>query len=310
MSLTILYKGPESRGECWKNAVSYAFPQITWLTWPNVPSPEKVDAIITWTLPDDAFELFSNVKVIFSVGAGVDQLNPASFPSHVRLVRMIDPSIATQMISYVTSAVLMIHRNHFDYANAKQQRRWTPMPVALPSECTIGVMGLGNLGRQVSATLNQLGFNLRGWSRSPKSLANVTTFSGNDALGEFLSQCNILICLLPLTEDTKGLLNYTTLSQLPQGAALINVGRGDHLVERDLITMLNTQHIKHAVLDVVSQEPLPESHPFWQHPNIHITPHIASATREHSAAQQLVSNIDGWLNGKAINGEVSLHQGY
>ena len=310
MSLTLLYKGPESRGKCWEKAVSSAFPEITWLTWPNVPNPKKVDAIITWTLPDRAFEQFSNVKVIFSVGAGVDQLNPASFPSHIRLVRMIDPAIATQMISYVTSSVLMIHRNHFDYANAKQFHRWAPLPVLLPSECTIGVMGLGNLGQQVAVTLNQLGFNLRGWSRNTKSLSNITTFSGNNALGEFLSQCNILICLLPLTEDTKGILNNTTLSQLPQGASLINVGRGDHLVESDLIELLNSNHLKQAVLDVVSQEPLPEDHPFWQHPNIHITPHIASATREQSAAAQLVSNIGRWRNGNVMTGEVSLHQGY
>ena len=310
MSLTLLYKGPESRGQCWKQAVTSSFPNITWLTWPHVPEPEKVDAIITWTLPDKAFETYNNVKAIFSVGAGIDQLNPTSFPQHVRLIRMIDPTIAIQMVSYVTSAVLMIHRDHFHYSKAQRAKKWLPLPVSLPSECTIGVMGLGNLGCQVAQALRQSGFNLRGWSRNSKTLPGIHTYAGNDNLSDFLSQCNILICLLPLTEDTRGILNRSTLSQLPEGASVINVGRGAHLVDDDLIYMLNKKHLKQAVLDVTSQEPLPDEHEFWTHPDIYITPHIASSTKNESAAVQLVNNLALWLKGEKMVGEVNLHQGY
>ena len=310
MPLTLLYKGPAARGECWQTAMAKALPEVNWLTWPDVPDDSAVDGIITWTLPENALSRFTNLKAIFSVGAGVDQFSPASLSSDIKLVRMVDPAIAQQMKTYVAYAVLMLHRQHLDYAQEQQRKTWSPLPVALPHECTVGILGLGNLGNEVATMLSGLGFTVRGWSRSAKNLPKITTFHGEESLPAFLSGCHVLVCLLPLTEQTRGILNHDTLSALPAGASLINTGRGGPLVEKDLLALLDNGHLNYAVLDVFEQEPLPESHPFWAHPKIHITPHIASSTSNDTAALQLVANIKRWLNDEAMEGEVDCRQGY
>lgn len=310
MALTLLYKGPAERGECWQQAVNAALPEVRWFTWPEVPEPEAVDAIITWTLPDNYQQLFPNLKAIFSVGAGVDQFAPASLPGHLKLVRMIDPSIATQMQTWVLTAVMMLHREAFRYQRQQTQNLWQTHSVKLPHECTISILGLGELGSSVAAMLSGLGFTVQGWSRSAKQLNDVKTFAGDMPPAAMLANTDILLCLLPLTDSTRGILNTDLLAKLPKGAALINAGRGEQLVANDLLYHLDAGHISEAILDVFDPEPLPKHHPFWDHPNIHITPHIASVTRNDTAALRLVENLQCWLADKPMTGEVDKLRGY
>lgn len=310
MPLTILYRGPTERGVSWRQKVLALLPDTRWYDWPTVPEPEQVDALITWLPPDNYQQLLPNLQLIFSVGAGVDQFSPATLPPHIRLVRMIDPGINKMMSSFVLSAVLMLHRQHLAYAQQQRNSLWQPQSVALPEECRVGIMGLGQLGAGIAGQLAYLGFQVAGWSQSAKQLPGVTTFAGQTALADFLSGLDILVCLLPLTDDTRDILCRDTLQQLPVGAALINAGRGQHLVEDDLLQLLNSGHLSYAVLDVFRQEPLPAEHPFWQHPAIHITPHIAAVTRHDSAGQQLAANLQRFLAGAAMAGEVDKQKGY
>ncbi|GAC08302.1 2-hydroxyacid dehydrogenase [Paraglaciecola chathamensis] len=310
MSLTLVYKGPAERGKCWQQAVADTLPEIRWFTWPDVPDPQAVDAFITWTLPKDYQTQFPNLKAIFCVGAGVDQLAPASLSPGIRLVRMLDPSIATQMQSYVLSAVMMIHREQFRYLRQAAQSLWQPHPVKLPHECTVTILGLGTLGSSVALMLQQLGFSVQGWSRSPKTIDGVSTTHGREGLNTLLPNTDILISLLPLTDDTKGILDYDLMSRLPKDAALVNVGRGEQLVNNDLLQLLDSGHLSQAVLDVFDQEPLPTDHPFWAHPNVHVTPHIASVTRNDTAALRLVENLKLWIQDEPMVGEVNKGRGY
>ena len=310
MSLTLLYKGPAERGECWQQAVAAALPEVRWFTWPDVPQPEAVDGFITWTLPDDYQSRFPNLKAIFSVGAGVDQFNQAFLSSDLKLVRMVDPSIATQMKTYVLTAVMMLHREQFRYQRQAAQNLWQAHPVKLPHECTITILGLGSLGSSVADMLHQLGFNVQGWSRSPKTLDGVTTLHGDEGLKALLPNTDILVSLLPLTDETRGLLNQDLLSQLPKGAALVNAGRGEQVVDDDLLFMLDSGHLSQAVLDVFEKEPLPAKHAFWDHPNIHVTPHTATVTRNDTAAIRLVDNLKLWLQNETMVGEVDKTRGY
>lgn len=310
MPFTLLYKGPQARGESWQRAVASALPDATWCTWPDIPAPENVDAIIAWTLPDNALETYPNVKAIFSVGAGVDQLQPDKIPDSIKLVRLIDPSLTQQMQTYVLSSVMMIHRDHFLYQTQKAQKTWQQHKVALPHECTISILGLGELGKAVASQLSALGFNVNGWSRSAKQLDGVSTFHGQQGLQDMLALTDILVSLLPLTDETKGMINADTLAQLPQGASVINAGRGEQIVDEDLLAALDSGHIQYAILDVFKHEPLSESHPYWTHPRVHITPHIASITRNDTAGDRLAENLLRWHQGEPMMGEVDKQRGY
>lgn len=310
MAFNLVYKGPQTRGECWQETVNNALPDTKWHTWPHVPVPEQVDAIIAWTLPDNTFETYPNLKAVFSVGAGVDQLQPDRIPDTIKLIRLIDPSLTLQMQTYVLSSVMMIHRDHFLYQSQKAQRCWQQHKVALPHECTVSILGLGELGKAVASQLSSLGFRVNGWSRSAKQLDGVSTFHGPQGLSDMLASTHILVSLLPLTEETKGLINANTLAKLPKGASVINAGRGEQIVDDDLLAALDSGHIQYAILDVFKHEPLAESHPYWTHPRVHVTPHIASITRNDTAGQRLAENLLRWQEGQPMIGEVNKQRGY
>lgn len=310
MAFNLVYKGPQLRGECWQQAVAEALPDVSWFTWPDVPAPEKVDAIIAWTLPDNALDTYPNVKAIFSVGAGVDQLQPDKIPDSIKLVRLIDPSLTQQMQTYVLSSVMMIHRDHFLYQAQKAQKNWQQHKVALPHECSVSILGLGELGKAVAEQLSMLGFTVKGWSRSAKQIDGISAFHGPQGLSDMLATTDILVSLLPLTEETRGMISAETLAKLPKGASVINAGRGEQIVDEDLLAALNSGHIQYAILDVFKEEPLPESHPYWTHPRVHVTPHIASITRNDTAGHRLAENLLRWQSGERMTGEVNKTRGY
>lgn len=310
MSLNIVYRGPKGRSEAWSKIALAEIPDLKWHVWPDVPEDVTVDALVTWLAPKGYEELFPNLKVIFSVGAGVNQFHPRKMPPQIKLVKMIDPSINTLITSYVTSSVFMLHRDHFHYLEAKKEAKWSPLPIKFPADCHVGILGLGSLGQSVASQLKQLNFKVSGWNRSERNIDGVTTYVGEEQFDQFLSDLDIVICLLPLTEETTGILNAETFAKMPKGASVINVGRGQHIVEEDLIAALDSEQLSYAVLDVFDREPLPEEHPFWQHTKIHITPHIAAYTSDETAGLQLVDNLKRLVNNQPLIGEIDKVKGY
>ena len=310
MTLNILYRGPAERGQYWQDLFAQHLPQVQWHIWPNVSNNTAIDMLVCWIPPRDYQQDYPNLKVLFSVGAGVDQLNIATVPKHVQVVRMLDPGIQQGMTEFVQMSVLNIHRDTLAYVNMNQQHQWQQLPGVSTVKRRVGIMGLGNLGQAAALGLQNLGFSVHGWSKNPKSLANMSCFYGNSQLETFLQQSDIVVCLLPLTDETRGIINQQTLSYLPKGASIINAGRGEHIVEQDLLDALNQQHLRYAILDVFVQEPLDAQHPFWQHPQIWVTPHIAAITQNDTAGQALLANVQRYLNKQHMQGLVDLNAGY
>lgn len=266
--------------------------------------------LAAWQPPDDPARTLPNLEVIFSVGAGIDQFDLSRVPPHIAVVRMIEPGIVEGMVEYVTQAVLTIHRDLFDYALQQRQRVWREMPVRAASTRRVGVLGLGMLGTAVLERLRVFGFPCAGWSRSEHRLEGVECFAGVEALDAFLARTDVLVCLLPLTDATRGLLDKRLFGKLPKGASFVNVGRGPQVNQQDLLDALDSGQLQNAILDVTDPEPLPESHPFWTHPRVRITPHIASATRPESAVDVVLENIRRRRDGLPMVGEVDRSRGY
>lgn len=308
--MTLLYTSDPERGRIWRGIFAAEAPDIAFVDPAQPYDPAAIRYLAAWAPSAELIASLPNLEILFSIGAGIDQFDMMVLPPHIRVVRMIEPGITAGMVEYATMAVLALHRNLIDYREAQKEARWAPIKLKPAGERRIGVMGLGNLGQAVLQALKPFGFPLSGWSRSGGAIEGVDCHAGADALPVFLSQCDILICLLPLTEETRGILCRDSLSKLPQGAALINVGRGPHLEEHDLLPLLDEAHLSGAVLDVTDPEPLPADHPFWAHPRIMITPHIASMTRPDGAARALIANIRRFSAGQPMDGEVARDRGY
>ena len=295
----------------WKEAMVARLPGAKIVTGDDNYDPETIDYALFWKQPQGLIKTLSNLKAIFSLGAGVDHVvSSPSLPADLPVIRLEDAGMADQMVQYHLYAALHFMRDFDIYSDQQAKADWTQHPVARISKCRIGVMGLGALGAAVATALSSLGFGVSGWSRSMKAIDGITTFAGKETLGEFLGQSDILICLLPRTTETENVLNSTTLSFLPKGAAIINAARGAMINEADLLRALDTGHLRGAFLDVAVTEPLPESHPFWDHPKIRITPHIAAETRIEESVEQIAENIDRINRGETPRGLVNRETGY
>lgn len=295
----------------WKEAMVARLPGAKIVTGDENYDPETIDYALFWKQPQGLIKTLSNLKAIFSLGAGVDHVvSSPSLPADLPVIRLEDAGMADQMVQYHLYAALHFMRDFDIYSDQQAKADWTQHPVTRISKCRIGVMGLGALGAAVATALSSLGFGVSGWSRSMKAIDGITTFAGKETLGEFLGQSDILICLLPRTSETENVLNSTTLSFLPKGAAIINAARGAMINEADLLRALDTGHLRGAFLDVAVTEPLPESHPFWDHPKIRITPHIAAETRIEESVEQIAENIDRINRGETPRGLVNRETGY
>jgi glyoxylate/hydroxypyruvate reductase A len=226
------------------------------------------------------------------------------------LIKLDDAGMAPQMVQYVLAAVLRHVRRLPEYAALQQARRWQPLPGRDAGTHAVGVMGLGALGTPVAAALAQLGFAVRGWSRGPRAVDKVACFAGADALPDFLDGLDVLVNLLPLTPHTADILDRTLFARLAPGAQLINIGRGAHLVEDDLLRALDSGQLAQATLDVFREEPLPPDHPFWRHPRIEITPHVAALTLRRESARQIATKIDRLERGLPVDGVIDRTSGY
>jgi glyoxylate/hydroxypyruvate reductase A len=308
--MTLLYKADPVRGEEWRALFATLAPDVPFRVWPDVGDPGAVRYLAVWEPSYALIETLPNLQVVFSLGAGVDQFDLARLPDGVALVRLIEPGLTAGMAEYVAWAALTLHRNILDYAQAQRDGRWEPIRPVLAAGRGVGVMGLGELGQAALAQLRGLGFRLQGWSRSPREINGVTCFAGERQLADFLGRCDILVCLLPLTAQTRGILGREVFEVLPKGAGLINVGRGGHLREDDLLAALASGQLSGAVLDVFSDEPPPAGHPFWGHPRILMTPHIASMTLPETAAPAVLENIRRHRAGQPPHGLVRRDLGY
>lgn len=299
---------PTKDPQPWVDAITAVAPHIDLQVWPNDGDKADITFALVWAQPLGVFAQYPNLRVISSMGAGVDNLlQDPSIPTHVPVVRMVDPRLVTQMGDYVLAATLNAVRQFPSYM---QQQQWQPLPPRNVDSVTVGVMGLGQIGKAVANRLLTVGFQVVGWSRRAKSMQGVRVFAGHQQLSDFLAASDILVCLLPLTSETENILNSQTLGQLPQGAYVVNVARGNHLVEEDLLSLINKNHLAGACLDVFRQEPLPQGHPFWSHPKILVTPHIASLTDPISVAPQIVENYRRMEAGEPLLNQVDKHRGY
>lgn len=308
--MEILYYGNAGRGLAWQEAVTRALPQVSFSCWPDAANLAEIRHVVAWTLPDEIIEALPNLEILFSVGAGIDQLDTARLPAHLRIVRMVEPGIIDTMADYVAMAALALHRDLPFHISEQRAGRWSWRDVAPAQQCRVGVMGLGELGRASLAKLAPLGFRLSGWSRSQYAIDGVDCFAGEAGLAPFLAKCDILVCLLPLTVETRHILSRTTFAMLPRGAKLVNAARGGHLVQNDLLEALDSGQLASAILDVTDPEPLPAGHRFYSHPAILLTPHVAGITRTDSAVVSLIENLGRLLRGETLVGEVDRCRGY
>jgi glyoxylate/hydroxypyruvate reductase A len=310
MRPVFVFKADGQRGRQWAEVFRQEAPHIDFRLWPEIGDPHQVRYLATWLAPADVGTRFPKLELLFSTGAGVDQIDLAALPPRVSLVRMVEPGIVQGMVEYVTHAVLDLHRDMPAYRRAQQQRQWQPLPVRTAAECRVGVLGLGSLGQAALTQLVPLGFDTAGWSRSRRDLPGVHCHAGDDEIDAFLGRTQILVCLLPLTDATRGVLNAALFAKLPRGASLVHVGRGPQLVADDLLRALDAGQLAEVVLDVTDPEPLPLSDPLWSHPRVQITPHIASMTQPQTAARVVINNLRRHARGEALVGLVDRVRGY
>lgn len=296
--------------EPWLLGLKAALPDAAISLWqPGAPS-EPADYAVVWAPPQAFIDAQPRVKALFNIGAGVDALLRLQLPPNLTLVRLDDAGMAVQMAEYVSHAVIRYFREFDHCLTAQTRHQWQPPAPRPRRDFPVGIMGLGVLGARVAQAVRAFEFPVRGWSRAPKTLDGVDTHHGPDGLDAFLASTQVLVNLLPLTADTRDILNRHTLSRLRPGGFVINVARGAHLVEEDLLALLDSGHLAGATLDVFRTEPLPADHPFWAHPRVTVTPHSSARTLRDESIAQIARKIRALEQGQPIAGVVDRTRGY
>jgi glyoxylate/hydroxypyruvate reductase A len=308
--LAVLFHSPDDDAQAWRRALERRLPGIDVRIWPEAGEPAEIEAALVWRVPPGILRRFPRLALIQSLGAGVDGLLADPDLPQVPLCRLVDGSMARSMSEFVLAQVLKYHRRLNHFAAEQRAGRWSFALPEPPRATRVGIMGLGELGRHAAGVLVGEGFTVRGWSRSPRELSGGTAFAGADGLEAFLAGTDVLVCLLPLTSATRGILDARLLAGLPLGARLVNVGRGAHLVEADLLAALDGGRLAHASLDCFAEEPLPPGHPFWSHPRIDVTPHVAAFADPESAADEVAENLRRLRDGRPLRHLVDRAQGY
>ena len=287
--------------EPWKAELRKQFPDLEVRIWPAIGDPRDIDIAIVWKPQSGLLASLPKLRLIASLGAGVDHLfvDP-ELPRHVPIVRLVDPYMTEAMSEYVLTQVLRLHRQDLAYLTQQRAGVWREHPQPNAAERRVGILGLGTLGRDAARKLAVMGFQVAGWSRREKRLPGIESFHGEGGLEALARRSEILVCLLPLTPDTEGILDRRLFARMPRGGAIVNPARGGHLVEADLIAALDGGQLSAAVLDVFREEPLPADHRFWSHPRIIVTPHVAAATNPATAALVIADNLRRLYQGRPL----------
>lgn len=302
--MKILFASTSETPDRWIPALEKALPEARFVLEPAA----DVDVALVANPPPDTFERLPRLKLVHSLWMGVDGLLANSaLPRGVPVARLIDPGMIAAMTETVLAHVLDWHRLHFRYRAQQAARIWRQLPQRMAIERTIGVLGLGALGSVAAQALAMHGFRVLGWSRRPRELASVECLTD---LGRVLERSDLVVCLLPLTRETRGLFDARTFERMPEGACLVNVARGEHVVEKDLRDALDSGRISHAYLDVFESEPLHEAHVFWNHPGVTLTPHVAALTEPRTAIPRIVANLKRLARAEPLEGLVDTTSGY
>ncbi|MGB0866376.1 MAG: 2-hydroxyacid dehydrogenase [Granulosicoccaceae bacterium] len=308
MSL-LIYSPNSEKYDAWQEAFAAVAPSLP-LEFGDHWTSEDVKYALVWQPPLGMLASLPNLRAIFSMGAGIDHITRDPELPQLPLVRQRDAGMGEQMAEYALYAALHYQRD-FDRMRLQQsQKRWDASVSGVKPKLKVGVLGMGTLGSKVALALLNNGFGVSGWSRSIKQIEGVASYSGESGLADFLAGTELLICLLPDTPKTRGIVDKVLLQQLPKGAAVVNLARGALVVDQDLLAALDTGQIRGAMLDVFHREPLPQEHPYWQHPKVVITPHIAAETVFHASAQQVAADIQRLEQGLAPVESVDLQRGY
>lgn len=298
----------DTASEPWLQGLRAALPDAQITLW-SAGAP-AADCAVVWAPSQQFFDEQPQLQAVFNIGAGVDALLKLQLPPNAKIVRLDDAGMSVQMAEYVCHAVIRHFREFDGYEADTRQGKWSFRKPRARADFSVGIMGLGVLGERVARALSQFEFPVNGWSRSPKAVEGVRCFSGADGFKDFLAASRVLVCLLPLTADTRDIMNRKTLSQLQPGGYVINVARGAHLVDEDLLALLDSGHLGGATLDVFRSEPLPAEHPFWKHPKVTVTPHTSARTLRSESIAQIAGKLAALQRGEAVAGVVDRGQGY
>lgn len=298
----------DTKAEPWLQGLAAVLPGAEISVWQ--PGAPQADYAVVWAPPQQFMDEQAGLKALFNIGAGVDALLKLRLPPQALVVRLDDAGMAVQMAEYVCHAVIRHFREFDGYEADMAAGRWGYRKPRLRSDFPIGVMGLGVLGERVAKALAQFDFPINGWSRSPKAIESVRGFAGAAQFHDFLAASRVLVNLLPLTPETADVINADTLGRLQPGAYVINVARGAHLVEEDLLAAIDSGHVAGATLDVFRTEPLPAGHAFWNHPRITITPHTSARTLRGESIAQIARKMVALERGEAVAGIVNPARGY
>ncbi len=311
-ALTVAWAADAEPARAWLEHLRTRAPHHTFLEPDTAIPASAVDVVLVagpLSRPLDRFDRFDRLKLVQSLWAGVDGV-ARSIPAGVPLARLVDHQMKAAMTQAAVAHVMSAHLHHDEFRRSQRERRWQPQAWRPAARRAVGVLGLGTLGEAVATTLRDLGFSVRGWSAHPKSLTGIESFWGDAQLKSFLEGCEIAVCLLPLTDKTRDLLDADAIRSLPRGAVLINLARGELVVEADLLAAFEDGHLRHAVLDVFRSEPLPASSPLWSHPCITVTPHVAAPTQIDSGAELVAENLDRLASGLPPHHLVDLKRNY
>lgn len=309
--MAILVRAGAKSLDLWRPLLTAALPGRDFRFFPDIGDPAAIDTALVWLPEPGLLQGLPNLKLIVCLGAGVDAIiGEPSFPRHLPVVRLVDPYMTAAMSEYVVFQVLRLHRQDLDYVAQQRMAEWREHPQKNAAERPVGILGFGTLGLDAGNKLKALGFDVAGWSRSTKDVPGIPTYAGAAGLDTILARSEILVSLLPLTPETVGLLDAGALARLPRGAAIVNAGRGATLVEGALLAALDRGKLSAAVLDVFQTEPLPPDHPFWRHPRIVVTPHIAADTHPATAIAAVVTALREFEAALPLTNRVDLNRGY
>lgn len=309
--MTILFCSDSDPPEPWRRTFAHAFPQMPFRVWPDCGPLNAIHYALVWRPPSGLLAQLPNLKAILVLGAGVDStLSDVTLPRDIPVLRLVDAGLPGPMAEYALYAVLYFQRRMQGYAGLQRDAVWRRIPWSLAEEWPVGVMGLGVIGGLIARRIAALGYPVAGWVRSPRLLEGMEVFAGRDRLHGFLARSRVVINALPLTPETENILDACAFDAMRRGSYLVNIGRGGHVADRDLIAALDSGQLDGAMLDVFRDEPLPSTHPFWRHPKIIVTPHAAAPTIPNAAEAQVIENVRRLERGEPPLGVVDREKGY